>query len=74
MTSTIKRAGRALFCLAIAGALGSGAAQAFAAQPASGGTGEARYCAQPSCSIKCGYQGAVSGFCDRGVCVCIFET
>jgi hypothetical protein len=74
MKGTMGRTGRAFAALAFVGALGFGTVQAFAGPATPGGAGAARYCEDTSCSIKCRYQGAVSGHCSSGVCICTYPT
>lgn len=60
---------KGIFALAVAAALGFGAAQAFA----SPGAEAARACSQPQCDQYCKSRGATGGQCVMGGCMCYVE-
>jgi hypothetical protein len=70
MSRTVRRAQRGMFALATVGALGFGAAQAFASP---GAAAEARACNGGQCNRDCKARGADGGFCDQGGCIRYLE-
>ncbi len=60
---------RGLFAAAMAAALGSGGAQAFAS-PAATAADEMRSCILKQCTEACAQIGYNAGRCEQGSCVC----
>ncbi len=66
-----RRMQRGVFAAAMAGALGFGAAQAFAS-PGTSADAE-RACSSGQCNRDCKARGADGGFCDQGGCICYIQ-